>query len=111
MASREKIITQRLISELNEEENGIAKIARVVNALISQAADGNVHAIKEIFDRVEGKAPQPIEGSDDHPLRFVFEWKPGQSPSITPLEDNSSRSMIEYSDSLASLPIDGRAKQ
>ena len=33
----------------------------IIQALLRQAAKGNLLAIKEVFDRTEGKATQPIE--------------------------------------------------
>lgn len=33
----------------------------VINALVLEAANGNIQAIREILDRVEGKATQAIE--------------------------------------------------
>jgi hypothetical protein len=74
-----------LISKLNEifdKRTGETKLQRVVSNLVAQAAGvdeydkkgklvkrdtGNLAAIKEIFDRVEGRAPQkpPVCSSDD----------------------------------------------
>lgn len=36
----------------------------IIGALLRQAAKGNLMAIKEIFDRTEGKAMQPVEIED-----------------------------------------------
>jgi len=36
----------------------------IVQALLRQAAKGNMIAIKEVFDRIEGKAPQPLVGGE-----------------------------------------------
>lgn len=41
----------------------------IVQALLRQAAKGNMIAIKEVFDRVEGKAPQPITGEEGGPVQ------------------------------------------
>lgn len=61
----DKILRDALILELNREdiEDGkkIKKISRVVHKLVSAAIEGEVAAIKEIFDRVEGKPMQAVE--------------------------------------------------
>ncbi len=39
------------------------RLERIANALLSKAEDGDVPALKELGDRMEGKIPQAIEGS------------------------------------------------
>lgn len=39
---------------------GVNRLAEVVNALIARGADGNVQAIKELADRLDGKAAQEV---------------------------------------------------
>lgn len=46
----------------------------IVQALLRQAAKGNMIAIKEVFDRTEGKAPQPLTGEDGGPIELIV-WK------------------------------------
>lgn len=43
---------------------------KVVDALITKAEDGDVHAIKEVLDRTDGKVVQEskISGDNDEPL-------------------------------------------
>mgnify|MGYP003662378719 FL=1 len=43
---------------------------KVVDALITKAEDGDVHAIKEVLDRTDGKVMQEskISGDSDEPL-------------------------------------------
>jgi hypothetical protein len=38
---------------------------RLAEKLISLAEQGEAWAFKELFDRVDGKAPQPLTGGDD----------------------------------------------
>jgi hypothetical protein len=58
-----RIITQKLIARLNDAEG--AQLDRVIAALIGKAQEGDVAAIKEVFDRVDGKVPQAVIGGDD----------------------------------------------
>jgi len=78
---RPKIITQQLIAALNETDaSNITKMRRVVEALIEKATGGDVQAIKEITDRIEGKVPQGIEGPEEgSPVKMVIEWAKTQS--------------------------------
>lgn len=71
----DKIIRDALILELNRETEDddrqkIKKVNRIVAKLVGAACEGKIDAIKEIFDRVEGKAPQSVSlGADeDNPL-------------------------------------------
>jgi hypothetical protein len=58
-----RIITQKLIARLQDADG--AALDRLLAALIAKAQDGDVPAIKEIFDRVDGKVPQAVIGGDD----------------------------------------------
>ncbi len=42
------------------------KLRRVAEALVDKAMTGDVPAIKEIADRLDGKVPQAIEGDLTH---------------------------------------------
>lgn len=45
----------------------------IAQALVMQAYYGDVQAIREIFDRTEGKVTQPIEASGELELKHVVE--------------------------------------
>jgi hypothetical protein len=66
-----KQITQKLIARLNDSEG--AAMDRLISALLAKAQEGDVVAIREVFDRVEGKATQPI--SNDENGTFVVSWQ------------------------------------
>lgn len=51
------------------------KLFRIADALVDAAIDGDVHAAKEIFDRVDGRVPQAIAGADgESPAEIVIRW-------------------------------------
>ena len=60
----------------------------VVHALIDRALDGDVSAIREIFDRMDGKTA-PGATTDDGPRKVTLEWKDPQDWSTTDPESNS----------------------
>ena len=62
-----QICTQELASQLNEIEpkTGKATKHRLIARLIQNGLDGDTAAMKEVFDRIEGKAPQALEVSSD----------------------------------------------
>lgn len=41
-------------------------IRRIARSLLEKAGDGDVAAIKEVADRLDGKVPQAIVGDDEH---------------------------------------------
>jgi hypothetical protein len=42
-------------------------LRRVADVLLSKAYDGDMQAIKELADRVDGKVPQGIQGEEGGP--------------------------------------------
>jgi hypothetical protein len=73
-----------------EDGDGMAEetLALVVNALIDRALDGDVPAIREIFDRMDGKTA-PGATTDDGPRKVTLEWKDPQDWSTTDPVSNS----------------------
>jgi hypothetical protein len=60
------------IKEANEQ--GVTKLREVADALVREAIAGNVPAIKEIAERLDGKVPQAMIGDDDSdPINLVTE--------------------------------------
>lgn len=45
---------------------GVTKLREVADALVSKAIAGDVQAIKEVADRIDGKVPQAVVGDDEH---------------------------------------------
>jgi hypothetical protein len=46
------------------------KLRRVARALIDKAMDGDVSAIKEVADRLDGRVPQLVGGDRENPVQF-----------------------------------------
>jgi hypothetical protein len=44
------------------------RLRNIANALLDKAESGDVQAIKEIGDRLDGKVPQGHEGADGGPI-------------------------------------------
>lgn len=71
--SKEK---QTLIKEaalLRLREIVLAEIDPITQALIAKGKKGDVPAIKELFDRAFGKAPQAITGENGGALKIMFD--------------------------------------
>jgi hypothetical protein len=69
------------VAEAGEDHKALRRIA---SALIEKAASGDVAAIKEIGDRLDGKPAQAIGGDDElGPIKNVLEvsWKSEDSAS------------------------------
>lgn len=65
----DKIIRDALILELNrmttdDDNQKVKKVNRIVHKLVEAGMEGKIDAIREIFDRTEGKATQMV-GADD----------------------------------------------
>ena len=76
---KEKPFREALLMELKSAGEDHKTLRRIARAVISKAEDGDIQAIKEIADRLDGKVPQGIEGGDpNNPLRWTVEWLPIQ---------------------------------
>jgi len=63
----EKTFANMLRVALKEAHaEGGDKLRKVADALVEKAMTGDVPAIKEIADRLDGKVPQAIEGELNH---------------------------------------------
>lgn len=55
------------------DKGGGTKLRDVADALINKAIDGDVQAIKEIADRLDGKVAQAVVGDEDGgPLQVII---------------------------------------
>jgi hypothetical protein len=75
-----KPVTRALIVALQESAPGadVPNLRRIVDNLIGKAIDGDLSAIREIFDRIDGKVPTAAAGAGagaEEPRRVVFRWK------------------------------------
>jgi hypothetical protein len=73
-----KPVTRALLAALDESAPGAntPNLRRIVDNLIGKAIDGDLSAIKEIFDRIDGKAPTAAAGAGaEEPTKVLFEWK------------------------------------
>ena len=72
--SKRKVLTQSLISELNEidPETQMTRLRRVVRQLITNAESGDNVAINAIFDRIEGKPKQALVNDEESSEPFVI---------------------------------------
>jgi hypothetical protein len=73
-----KPFTRALLAALEESAPGanVPNLRRIVDNLIAKAIDGDLSAIKEVFDRIDGKAPTAAAGTGaEEPKKVVFAWK------------------------------------
>lgn len=63
------------IAEAHEE--GGTRLRAVADALVTKAIAGDVQAIKEVADRLDGKVAQAIIGDEDaEPIRMIITGVP-----------------------------------
>jgi hypothetical protein len=63
------------IKEAEAADNSPRALRRVAERLLDEAAAGNVQALKEVADRLDGKVPQGIDNGEQ-PFRteHIFRW-------------------------------------
>jgi hypothetical protein len=70
---RDKPFRDALRMEIAAAGEDLKELRRVARALLDKAALGDVGAIKEVADRLDGKVAQPVAGDDEAPAIKV-EW-------------------------------------
>jgi hypothetical protein len=82
---KEKSFANMLRIAINEAtEEGGTKLRAVADALVLKATAGDVPAIKEIADRLDGKVPQALIGDDDEP---PIQFSRIELVALTPRDD------------------------
>ena len=73
----EKTFANMLRVAISEAHDvGGTRLRAVADALVTKAMAGDVPAIKEIADRLDGKVPQALIGDDESaPLRMEIGWE------------------------------------
>jgi hypothetical protein len=69
-------LTRALVDALGEicPETNDSKLRCIIDKLIAKAADGDLSAIREIFDRIDGKASAGGAAGEEA-KKVVFQWK------------------------------------
>lgn len=57
---------------------GKTKLDKIASQLVEVAIGGDVPAIKEIGDRLDGKVPQAVTGDGGGPVALAITWLPPQ---------------------------------
>jgi hypothetical protein len=81
-------LSESLREQLAEAMPGASETTiaeEVARALIREALIGNIAAIKEVFDRAEGKAPINLDvgGKDGEPMLITFSFNNSNTRLIT----------------------------
>jgi hypothetical protein len=70
-----RLVREALIATLRARApDGMTWIEKVVLAIIEKGAGGDLAAVKEIFDRVEGR-PGQAAAEPEAPRKLVFGWR------------------------------------
>lgn len=68
---RDKPFRDALRMEIADAGEDRKRLRRVASALLAKAEEGDVQAIREVADRIDGKVPQGIGGTDElDPIRL-----------------------------------------
>jgi hypothetical protein len=101
---------RRAIARSSENPNDPHTLDRIAERHLATCMAGDMSAIRELADRLDGKVPQGI-GQAPELDKLEITWKSNKSSSITNRENNSSPSIIDPNASLVSWPTDGQEKQ
>ncbi|MGO4316702.1 hypothetical protein [Agrobacterium sp. MCAB5] len=98
---KEKSFANMLRIAINEasDAGGGTKLRAVAEALVSKAVAGDVQAIKEVADRLDGKVTQEISGPDGGPVQI----------DLTGFEDDELKAFAVFCAKLAGASSDDAA--
>jgi len=72
---RDAIMLELKRDDVDDSGAKIKKANKVAAKLVAKAIEGDVAAIKEINERVDGKVPQGIaDETGEGPMKMVIEW-------------------------------------
>ena len=69
-SSKENRVWGKVVKKLAIQED-YKRIHNVAEALFRKAEDGDIAAIKELGDRIDGKSQQEITGNSDQPITII----------------------------------------
>ena len=69
-SSKNNRVWGKLVKKLAIQEDH-KRLHRVAEALFKKAEDGDIASIRELGDRIDGKAEQTISGDSDAPITIV----------------------------------------
>lgn len=73
---RDKPFRDALRLAIASAEDNPRQLRKLAEKLFDKALEGDVQAIKEVADRLDGKVPQAVGGSDElGPIENVVTWK------------------------------------
>jgi hypothetical protein len=85
----EKIWRDAILVAVHRKDKGDDRIrlAKLAEQLVQQGLQGEVQALKEIGDRIDGKPNIIVEGDPDNPLhaKITFQWKSQSTTSPAPV--------------------------
>ena len=69
-SSKDNRVWGKVVRKLAVQED-YKRIHKVAEALFRKAEDGDISAIKELGDRIDGRAQQTISGDSDAPITVI----------------------------------------
>lgn len=60
-----------------QDENDFKSLRSIARALLREAANGDVQAVREIADRMDGKVTTTVGNDPDSPLKLEISWASG----------------------------------
>jgi hypothetical protein len=73
-AGRKRSATGLLNVALDEIQDGVTRLRAIIDKLIAEALGGNIAAIREVFDRRDGRPPSALRNIGG-PRKMVLRWK------------------------------------
>ena len=73
-AAKSRVFSDALRRAIAQDDG--ERLRAAAEKMLDLAANGEAWAVREVFDRLEGKPPQALTGDGGGPLEAVFRWLP-----------------------------------
>jgi len=88
---REAILLELQCEPGEADDSGTDKLRLIARKLVDRAAEGDIQAIKEVLDRIDGKSVPGPGDAEQGPQQVNIQWKDATSASTPSPEGNSPR--------------------
>ena len=83
-----RLMRKAILLELQREpghadESGTEMLRLIARKLVHKAAEGNMQAIKEVLDRIDGKSVPGPDDAEQGPRQVTIRWKDSDRPSTS----------------------------
>lgn len=89
-------LTRAVLDDVNAPLPPKSKLDAIIAQHLEKALEGDISAIKEIYDRIDGKVPQAVVGGDDddNPIKMLVSRIELVAPSLEAAQERIALEVV-----------------